>query len=80
LSSAGWAVSECRGYSTGEHIFELEPEADGRTRFTQRETFRGVLVPFMAKSLNTNIRQAFEDMNAALKVRAEDRAKERQPR
>jgi len=61
----------------GEHVFELEPDADGSTRLTQRETFRGVLVPFLAHSLNTNIRLAFEQMNQALKERAEQRSQAR---
>ena len=37
----------------------------------QREEFRGVLVPFFWKSLDTHARQGFEAMNAALKQRAE---------
>ena len=37
----------------------------------QREEFRGVLVPFFWKSLDTHTRQGFEAMNAALKQRAE---------
>src|SRR5918911_4648575 len=33
-----------RGLFDGEHRFELEPVAEGRTRFVQSERFSGVLV------------------------------------
>ena len=56
------------GVFDGEHIFELNAIEDGSsTRLTHREEFRGVLVPFLWKSLNTNTRQGFEDMNKVLK-------------
>jgi hypothetical protein len=60
-----------RGLFYGEHIFEIERIADGRVKFTQREEFRGVLVPLLWKSLNTNSRAGFVAMNRALKERAE---------
>ncbi len=62
-----------RGLFDGEHIFELEPLAEGRLRFVHREKFRGVLVPLLWKSLDTNARAGFEAMNRALKERAEAR-------
>jgi len=37
----------------------------------QEETFTGVLVPLMARSLDRHTQPAFEAMNAALKHRAE---------
>jgi hypothetical protein len=37
----------------------------------QHEQFRGVLVPFMGKSLDRRTLPAFEQMNQALKRRAE---------
>jgi hypothetical protein len=55
----------------GEHIFEIEPLGQGRTRFVQREKFSGVLVPLLARSLMTNTRRGFEAMNRALKERVE---------
>ena len=59
------------GVFDGEHYFELSPLGEGRTRFVQREQFRGLLVPLLWKSLETNTRRGFEAMNTALKKRAE---------
>ncbi|WP_114576599.1 SRPBCC domain-containing protein [Saliphagus sp. LR7] len=61
----------------GFHEFHIEPieggdgEAD-RTRFLQRETFRGVLVPFVLDE--DSVGAGFEAMNRALAERAEARA------
>jgi hypothetical protein len=54
----------------GAHCFEVESLNGKRTRFTQRETFRGVLVPFLGRLLR-DTDSAFAAMNAALKARAE---------
>ena len=54
----------------GAHEFILESNARGGTSFTQRETFRGVLVPFGGKIFERTQR-GFEQMNQALKERAE---------
>ena len=59
------------GIFDAEHDFTLEPRADGGTRLTQSERFRGLLVPFMAASLDRHTLPAFVAMNAALKLRAE---------
>ena len=59
------------GIFDGEHSFTVEPLPDGRTRLVQQEEFRGVLVPFLARSLDRRTLPAFEDMNSALKTRAE---------
>jgi hypothetical protein len=60
------------GIFDGEHFFGIEPLDDGRrTRFTHGERFKGVLVPFLRKSLDTGTRQGFEAMNRALKDRVE---------
>src|SRR5256712_13020632 len=53
----------------GEHIFELVPVGPNRTRFVQRERFRGLFVPFLAKSLDRDARRGLEEMNRALKAR-----------
>ena len=53
----------------GEHIFQIEPLGPTRTRFIQRERFRGLLVPLMARSLNRDARRGFEEMNQALQAR-----------
>ncbi len=59
------------GIFDGEHIYEITPLSEGSIRFVQRENFRGILVPLFWKSLDTQTRQGFEAMNAALKQRAE---------
>jgi hypothetical protein len=52
---------------SGEHCFHLAPAAEGGTRLTHSERFRGILVPLFRKNLNTRTRQAFHDFNAALR-------------
>lgn len=59
------------GLFDGEHAFEIFSLDDRKVRFVQRETFRGLLVPIIWKSLKDPTKQGFEDMNAALKQRAE---------
>jgi hypothetical protein len=59
------------GLFDGEHIFTIETLQANRIRFTQREVFTGLLVPLFARSLNTDTRRGFEEMNQALKSRAE---------
>ena len=59
------------GLFDGEHRFLIEERQDGRTRFTQQEEFRGVLVGMFWKSLKPSTRRDFEAMNAALKSRGE---------
>jgi hypothetical protein len=54
----------------GRHEFRLVPLADGeRTRFVQRETFGGLLVPVLLDGEAT--RRGFEAMNERLAERAE---------
>jgi len=57
------------GLFDGEHVFELSPVGPDRTRFVQRENFRGLFVPFLAKSLDRDARRGFEEMNLALRER-----------
>ncbi len=59
------------GLFDGEHSLAVQPLEEGRVRFTQRETFRGLLVPLFARSLDNNTRRGFEEMNHALKEHAE---------
>ena len=59
------------GLFDGEHIFTIETLQANRIRFTQREAFTGLLVPLFARSLDTDTRRGFEEMNQALKSRAE---------
>ncbi len=60
-----------KGLFDGEHIFQLTPNADGTTTLLHREVFTGILVPLFAKMLDTNTLQGFQQMNEALKLRAE---------
>ena len=55
----------------GEHIFTIEPLEAGDVRFVQREIFTGVLVPLFMRWLEKDTRRGFEEMNRALKLRAE---------
>jgi hypothetical protein len=62
------------GLFDGEHIFTIEPLGANRVRFVQHEIFTGLLVPLLARGLDTDTRRGFEEMNQALKVRAEQSA------
>jgi hypothetical protein len=59
------------GIFDAEHAFTIEQLDDGQVRLVQHEQFRGVLVPFMGRSLDRRTLPAFEQMNQALKRRAE---------
>jgi hypothetical protein len=59
------------GLFDGEHSFTIEPLGEDRVRFVQREVFSGLLVPLFARGLDSDTRRGFEEMNAALKARAE---------
>ncbi len=59
------------GLFDGEHIFTIEPLGAHRVHFVQREIFTGLLVPFFARRIDTDTRRGFEEMNLALKIRAE---------
>jgi hypothetical protein len=59
------------GLFDGEHIFTIEPLGINRVLFIQREIFTGLLVPLFARGLDNDTRRGFEEMNQALKVRAE---------
>jgi len=59
------------GIFDGEHIFEIEELERDRVRFVQREVFKGLLVPLLARSLDTDTQRGFEEMNRALRERIE---------
>jgi hypothetical protein len=54
----------------GEHHLVIHEMTPNRVLFVQGEDFKGVLVPFTGKMLDS-ARQGFEQMNEALKKRAE---------
>ena len=58
------------GLFDGEHSFRLEELPSGRTRLTQAERFHGLLVGISGGALEKT-RLGFEQMNRALKQRAE---------
>lgn len=61
------------GLFDGEHYFGLAPTANGSTRFTHGEHFRGLLVPLFRSALDRGTKAGFEAMNLALKQRLENR-------
>jgi len=61
------------GLFDGEHIFTIESVGEGRVLFTQREIFTGLLVPLLARGLDTDTRRGFEEMNRVLKAKAEQK-------
>ena len=63
--------SSLPGFLNAEHIFTIEEQQPERVRFIQREVFDGLLTRVFGKGLDTDIQQGFEDMNYALKKRAE---------
>lgn len=68
------------GLFDGEHCLTIQPLAENRVRFVQREAFGGLLVPLFARSLDHSTRRGFEEMNRALKERAEAPPTETNPR
>lgn len=56
----------------GDHAFLLEPLAGGRTRFRQRERFRGPMILFMANMIK-DTEKGYRQMNQALKQRVESK-------
>ena len=61
-----------KGIFDGEHYFLLEPIGSNQTRFTQGEKFRGILTGLFLKMIGENTLTSFNEMNEALKKRAEN--------
>lgn len=59
------------GIFDGNHIFILKEDTNGTVNFIHKERFFGILVPFMKKKLNTEVKSQFEAMNEALKLKVE---------
>lgn len=59
------------GLFDGEHAFVIEPLSGGKIRFRQSEKFSGILVGLFRSSLDRDTKRGFEEMNRALKLRAE---------
>jgi hypothetical protein len=65
------------GIFDGRHRFELTSTPSNGTHLVHTEQFKGVLVRFLRKSLDSDTRQGFKNMNEALKARAETLSKAR---
>ena len=59
------------GLLNGEHIFMMEEIGAGRVRLVHSEVFGGFLSSFFGSKTDRDIRAGLEQMNAALKRRAE---------
>jgi hypothetical protein len=60
----------------GEHGFRVEANGSNKVRFVQDETFSGLLVPIYARLRLPRTRRGFDEMNEALRDRAEKIAAE----
>jgi hypothetical protein len=63
------------GLFDGEHTLRVEPIDERRSRFIQKERFKGILVPLFKSALDKT-EVGFEQMNAALEKQAEAAATE----
>ncbi len=63
--------SSLPGILNGEHIFTIEKLQVERVLFVNREVFDGLLTLLFGKSLDTDVKKGLEEMNKALKERAE---------
>lgn len=59
------------GLLSGEHIFSIERASDNSVHLVHREVFGGLLTSFFGSSLDNDVKKGFEEMNLALKKRAE---------
>lgn len=59
------------GIFDGEHIFNIKPTESG-CLLIQKENFSGLLLPLLWESLDKDTREGFEQMNQALKEKAEN--------
>lgn len=59
------------GLFDGEHRFIIEKLSENRVRFEQSEMFNGLLVGPLRATLERDTKRGFEEMNQALKARAE---------
>lgn len=62
------------GIFDGEHSFVIQPLTAGTTLLRHSERFTGLLVPLLRHSLDRDTKRGFDEMNLALKARAEAEA------
>lgn len=60
-----------KGLFDGHHSFKLQKIEANKTLFVHSEEFKGILVPLLKKSLQTNTTSAFNAMNKAIKKQCE---------
>ena len=60
-----------RGLFDGRHEFAVNEIENGKVEFVHSERFTGILVPVIWGSMEKDTRKGFEEMNKALKTRAE---------
>jgi hypothetical protein len=65
-----WEGGMPLGLFKGVRTFTLESLSGGKTRFTLREEFSGLLLPLIGRTL-PDLNKTFEAFNAGLKKRAE---------
>lgn len=59
------------GVFDSQHYFILSPNREGGTRLDHGISYYGMVIPLVAQRLIDSTRPPFEEMNQALKVRAE---------
>ena len=65
------------GLFDGEHSFDIQPVGPDRVRLTQHERFRGILAPVLFGFLAKPTLAGFQQLNQALKDRAEQPSRTR---
>ena len=68
------------GLFDGDHSFTIKPLGGRRVRVIQQEQFRGILVPLAARSFDRHTLPGLQQLNQALKRRAEQPQRETVPR
>ncbi len=61
-----------RNILDGRHYFVIESISDNKVKFSQGESYRGVLLYFCWPFIQWSVSKSFADMNHALKRRAEN--------
>jgi hypothetical protein len=59
------------GIFDGERIFQIESTSPEEVTFTHMEIFSGLGAKFLGRGLDHDLQQGFQEMNNALKARAE---------
>ncbi|HCM27745.1 MAG: hypothetical protein A2Z99_16480 [Treponema sp. GWB1_62_6] len=69
-----WRATAMAGFMlTNDRVFELREE-DGRTVFTNREEFKGLMLPLFSGKMSEFVVPMLEEMNKALKAKAEGKS------